>query len=305
MYSFADLSFFLFVKIPHLFDLIIGLKFLQLVEFESITELEKLLLFVFLAFNFNSGWSFFDLFDKLGEFFLEVCFLLADINSLSLQFSDPFSQSVEVALSEQNGIAEVLLQSRPAIDLGVVFDLWEADRQADINLIDFKQFFLLIDLEFFLSCGQGSWDIFDLGVDLVSLLLQITLLFWVFFYLLVILADLSHSFEVLVVVFNHCNVWLFVFIFEFILTLLTFLFFFLFLVLILACLFVLFLLLLELGLFLHLVDSLSLSDLVVSDDSFAHVIVIRIDKFTQNLLLFFVFSLEFFVEDLHFANVSA
>jgi hypothetical protein len=39
-YAFADFALLLFVKIPHLLDLIVGLKFLELVQLEGVSKLQ-------------------------------------------------------------------------------------------------------------------------------------------------------------------------------------------------------------------------------------------------------------------------
>jgi hypothetical protein len=103
-----------------------------------------------------------------------------------------------------------------------------------------------------------------------------------------------------VVILNDCDIRFLVLVFELVLAFLLFFFFiFLFLFIFFALAFLLFLF--KFSLLLQFADTFSLADFVVTDDAFAHFVIIGIDEFPQNLFLFIVLFLELFVEDLNLA----
>ena len=203
-------------------------------------------------------------------------------------------------LGEENWISEIFLKSGLIGYLDGVLNLRKPNRDCHIDLIYLEQFLLLICLEFLLCIGERNRNVFNLGVYLVSLLFEVTLSLRVFLYLFIILAYLSHSFKIFMIVFDDCDIWLLVFILELVLTLLRLLllFFVIFTFVIVAF----FLFFLHFCLLLKFADSLSLPDLVVSDDSFSHLIIIRIDKFSEYFLLLFILFLELLVQDLYFSD---
>ena len=152
----------------------------------------------------------------------------------------------------------------------------------------------MVDFQLFLGISQSDGYIFNFGVNLVSLLLEIALPLGVLLNLLVILANLPDPFEVLVVIFDYSYIWLFILVFELVVAIIGI--FFLFLLVLVVILVVAFLLLLfYLGLLLEFADSFPLPDLVVADDPLPHLVVIRIHEFPQDFLLFLVLLLELFV----------
>lgn len=103
------------------------------------------------------------------------------------------------------------------------------------------------------------------------------------------------------IVFDDCDIWLLVFILELVLTLFRLLLLF-FVIIIILVIIAFLLFFLHFCLFLKFANSLPLPDLVVPDDSFSHLIVIRIDKFSENFLLLFILFLKLLVQDLYFSN---
>ena len=138
---------------------------------------------------------------------------------------------------------------------------------------------------------------------MVPLFLQFTLPARVLFDLLIILANFPDPLKVLVVIFNHGNVWLFVFILEFVFA---FLFAFLFLLIFIFLIFILaFLLpLLHLCLLFELADALSFPYLVVADDSFPHFVIVGVDELPQDFLFLLIFLFELLVENLDLAYLG-
>lgn len=135
----------------------------------------------------------------------------------------------------------------------------------------------MIHFKLFLSWGQGGGKIFYLGVYLVSLLLQVALFLRVILYLFIVFTYLSYPFKVFVVILDDSNIGLFILIFELVLAFFRFfLFFLIFFFVLCSSLFILFLFFFEFSLLLHLAYSFSLPYLVISYDSLAHVVIIRI-----------------------------
>lgn len=73
-------------------------------------------------------------------------------------------------------------------------------------MVDFEEFLFLVDFELFFSLEEFVVDGFDFVGNLVPLFFQIRLSLLVLFDLLIVLADLPHSFKVLVVVFYHVDI---------------------------------------------------------------------------------------------------
>ena len=88
------------------------------------------------------------------------------------------------------------------------------NRIADNQLVDFQQFLFLVSFKLLFSDFELVLEISNFVENLVAFFLEFRLLFDVFLYLLVVFADLSDSFEVLVIVFNHSDVRFFIIIFE-------------------------------------------------------------------------------------------
>lgn len=103
------------------------------------------------------------------------------------------------------------------------------------------------------------------------------------------------------VVLDHSNVWLFILVLELVLTFIGVLIFLVFIFLLFIFL-AFFLLFFELRLLLQFVDSFALSDFVVANDAFPHLIVVGVDELPQYFFLLFVFFLELFVEDFYFCD---
>lgn len=100
------------------------------------------------------------------------------------------------------------------------------------------------------------------------------------------------------IIFDDSDIRFFILILKLVLALFRLFFIFLLIFLILVSL-ALFLLLFKLSLFLELVYTLSLPNLIISDDSFSHLIIVRVYKFPKNLFLFFILFLKLFVEKLY------
>ena len=179
----------------------------------------------------------------------------------------------------------------------------KSDRQSYMNLVDLEEFFLLIGFELFLSICEGHCNGFNFIIDLVSLLFKVTLSLWILFYFLIIFTNFSDSFKVFVIILNDSDIRFFILILKLVLTLFWLLLLFL-LVFIVFIVVTLLLLLLYFGLFLKLANSFPLSNLVVSNYSFSHLIIIRVNEFPQDFFLLLVLLFEFLVEHLNFANFS-
>ena len=277
------------------------LEFLQLFHLERVSEFEELLLLVLLPLDLYGVGGFFDLVGQFGQLFLEVGLLLDDILGLFLELNNPLVQPFEGVPGEEDGVGEVLLEPGLVGHLDSVLYLGEPDREGDIHLVDFEQLFLLVDFQLFLGVCQRYGYIFDFGVDLVSLLLEVALALGVLLDLLVILAYLPYPFEVLVVVFDHGYVRLLVLVLELVIAIVG-IFFLLLFVLIVILVVALLLLLFHLGLLLQFAYSLPLPDLVVADDPLPHLVVVRVHELSQDFLLFLVLLLELFVQDLYLAD---
>jgi hypothetical protein len=107
------------------------------------------------------------------------------------------------------------------------------------------------------------------------------------------------------VILNYCDIRLLILILKLILALFRFFFLLVLFVLILSAFFILLLLFLQLCLLFELINSFSLSNLIVSDNSFPHLIIVGVHEFTQYLLLFLVFSFELFIQHFNLANLGA
>jgi len=106
------------------------------------------------------------------------------------------------------------------------------------------------------------------------------------------------------IIFNDCNIRFLILIIELIFIIrLLFLLFLLFIFLITLILFMFFLFFLQLCLFLQFSNSLSLPDLIISDDSLSHGVIFWIHKFSENFLLFLKFTLEFIIRYLNLRDL--
>jgi hypothetical protein len=154
-------------------------------------------------------------------------------------------------------------------------------------LIDFEQFFLLVHFQFFISIDKSCRNGFDFVVDLVSLLLELTFPLGVLFDFLIIITNLSNSFEILVIVFDDSDVRLLILIFKLVFAFFRFFLvrvFFIFILVMIAFLLFFF----HFLLLLHLADPLAFSNLVIPDNPFPHFIVIGVDKLPKNFFLFLI-----------------
>ena len=172
-----------------------------------------------------------------------------------------------------------------------------------MNLIDLEQLFLLIGFEFFLGIGERHCNGFNFIVDLISLLFKITLSLRIFFNFLIVFTNFSHPFKIFVVILDDSDIRFLILVLELILTLF-WLLLFLLLILIVFIVVALLLLFLYFGLLLELAYSFPLANLVVSNYSFSHLIIIRVNEFSQNFLLLLVLLFKFLVQNLNFANLS-
>lgn len=196
------------------------------------------------------------------------------------------------------------MQPQFVSNFDVVFYLGRADGQSHIDLVDLEQFLLLIGLQAGFSVGQIGGDVLDLGVDLIPLLLEVTLLLGVLLYLFIILAYLPDPLKVLMIVLDDRDVRFFVLILKLILALVLIIVLLLFVFLLVFLPITLLLLLLYLCLFLQFVYPLALPNLVVPDDPLPHLVIIGVDELPEDLLFLLELPLHLFIEDLHLAYFS-
>lgn len=133
---------------------------------------------------------------------------------------DSFAEAIEGAAGEEDGGAELFLQSAFAAHFDGVLDLGVPDGEGHVDLVDLQQFLLLVGLQLLLSVGQRHRNVFDLSVYLVPLLLKVAFPFGVLLDLLIVLTNLPHPLEVLVVVLNHRDIRFLIFVLELVVTVL-------------------------------------------------------------------------------------
>ena len=162
-------------------------------------------------------------------------------------------------------MVELLLKSELIIYFHNILNLRKFNRIADDELIHFYQLFLLILFQRLFTILQFGYQIICLFCDLGSLFIKVCSFLGTLLYLLSVLAYLSDSLEIFMVILNNCNIRLLVFVFKFILRFLLFFLFFLFLLLVFILIFFILLLLLLflLCLLFELINSFSFSDFVV------------------------------------------
>ena len=92
MYALAHFPLLLLVDLPHVQHLLVGLQLFQLVHLEGVPELQQLLLFILFPLALDRHSRLLHFIAQLLQLLLEVSLLLANINSLPLQFVNPISQ---------------------------------------------------------------------------------------------------------------------------------------------------------------------------------------------------------------------
>lgn len=93
---------------------------------------------------------------QLGQFFLEVGLLLANVSRLLFKLDDAFSEAVEGTPGEKDGLAKVLLEPRAVCHFDSVFYLGEANGKSDVDLVDLEQFFFLVGLKVLFGVSQRN-----------------------------------------------------------------------------------------------------------------------------------------------------